>query len=57
LRSRGKFMFLDNVVHDRAEVSQPWQDFRRLGNSLFLGSIPGLCPGKSEKAVAASLFL
>jgi hypothetical protein len=33
--SRGKFMFLDNVVHDRAEVVQPWKRFRRLGNSLF----------------------
>ncbi len=36
LSSRGKFMFLDNVVHKRALVSKPWHDFKNLGNSLFL---------------------
>jgi hypothetical protein len=36
LSSRGKFMFLDNVVHNRAKVTQPWHEFRREGNSLFL---------------------
>jgi len=36
LSSRGKFMFLDNVVHDRAQVVKPWHDFKKLGNSLFL---------------------
>lgn len=35
LRSRGKFMFLDNVVHNRALVKAPWYEFRELGNSLF----------------------
>lgn len=34
--SRGKFMFLDNVVHSRALVTQPWKEFRYLANSLFL---------------------
>ncbi len=34
--SRGKFIFLDNVVHDRARIVEPWKRFRRLGNSLFL---------------------
>lgn len=32
---RGKFMFLDNVVRNRALVSQPWSEFKRQGNSLF----------------------
>ena len=36
LSSRGKFMFLDNVVHDRALVSKPWNQFKILGDSLFL---------------------
>ena len=36
LSSRGKFMFLDNVVHNRAKVTQPWHEFKREGNSLFL---------------------
>ena len=36
LSSRGKFMFLDNVVHNRAEVTKPWNDYKAQGNSLFL---------------------
>lgn len=39
LSSRGKFMFLDNVVHNRAKVTQPWHEFRKEGNSLFLWRI------------------
>lgn len=35
LGSRGKFMLLDGVVHDRGLVKQPWYEFRELGNSLF----------------------
>ncbi len=36
LSSRGKFMFLHNVVHDKAEVANPWREYKREGNSLFL---------------------
>jgi len=36
LGSRGKFMLLDNVAHNRAEVVAPWNYFRSLGNSLFV---------------------
>ena len=36
LSSRGRFMFLDNVVHDRAEVVKPWKEFRDPAYSLFL---------------------
>jgi len=36
LSSRGRFMFLDNVVHDRDRVSEPWHEYRNLGNSLFV---------------------
>jgi len=36
LSSRGKFMFLDNVVFNRAKVTKPWNDFKKAGNSLFL---------------------
>lgn len=35
LSSRGQFMFLDGVVHDRARVAEPWRRFRELGNDLF----------------------
>ena len=34
--SRGKLMFLDNVVFNRALVVDPWKRFRKQGNSLFL---------------------
>lgn len=36
LSSRGKFIFLDNVVHNRAAISEPWKRFERRGNSLFM---------------------
>lgn len=36
LSSRGRFMFLHNVVHDRAEVTKPWHEYRKEGDSLFL---------------------
>ena len=36
ISSRGKFMFLDNVVHDRALIAQPWREFGSLSNSLFI---------------------
>jgi hypothetical protein len=36
LSSRGKFMFLHNVVHDKAEVAKPWREYNKEGNSLFL---------------------
>ena len=36
LRARGRFMFLDNVVNNRARISDPWKEFKQAGNSLFL---------------------
>lgn len=36
LSSRGHFVFLDNVVRDRAEIREPWNRFATEGNSLFL---------------------
>ncbi len=36
LSSRGKLMFLDNVVHDRAEIAMPWKQYSKEGNSLFV---------------------
>jgi hypothetical protein len=35
LSSRGKFMFLDGVVHNRGAVVDPWHRYRSLANSLF----------------------
>ena len=39
LSSRGRFMFLDNLVHRRSEVSRPWNEFAAQGDSLFLWQI------------------
>ncbi len=36
LSSRSKFIFLDNVVHNRAAIVEPWSSFAAEGNSLFL---------------------
>jgi hypothetical protein len=36
---RGRFIFLDNVVHERAGIVEPWKRFRRLGNSLFVWTL------------------
>lgn len=35
ISSRGKFMFLYNVVEETDEVVKPWYHFRKEGNSLF----------------------
>jgi hypothetical protein len=34
--SRGRFVFADCVVKDRAAIVEPWREFRREGNSYFL---------------------
>jgi hypothetical protein len=36
ISSRAKFIFLDDVLHDRAAIGEPWKRFQRLGDSLFL---------------------
>ncbi len=36
VRSRGKFMFLDNVANNRALVTHPWKKYRIQGNGLFV---------------------
>mgnify|MGYP001823353333 FL=1 len=39
ISSRGRFMFLDNLVHRRTEVKAPWSEFAAQGDSLFLWQI------------------
>jgi len=36
LNSRGKFMFLYNVAHNKSEIGQPWTEYKKEGNSLFI---------------------
>jgi hypothetical protein len=37
--SRGRFIFTDCVVKNRAAITEPWRAFRREGNSYFLFSL------------------
>lgn len=39
LRCRGRFIFLDNCVNDRADVASPWRVFKQHANSLFWWSL------------------
>lgn len=34
--SRGKFMFLHNVALEKTDISLPWKEYRKEGNSLFI---------------------
>ncbi len=45
LSSRGHFMFLDNVVHNRSRVVDPWRRLGHLGDSLFFWRlvVGGIC--------------
>lgn len=44
LRCRGTFIFLDNVITDRADVGTPWTEFAEHAHSLFLWKIGyGVC--------------
>jgi hypothetical protein len=37
--SRGRFIFTDCVVRNRAAITLPWKEYRREGNSFFLFSL------------------
>jgi len=39
LSSRGKFMFLHNVAGNRSEVTKPWHEYAREGNSVLFWSL------------------
>lgn len=36
VQCRAQFIFIDNIVHDRTLVREPWREFRELGNSSFM---------------------
>ena len=36
ISSRGKFMFLHNVANDKSDISKPWHEYKKEGNSLFI---------------------
>lgn len=37
--ARGNFIFLDNVVQNRAAIVEPWKKYKKQGNSLFLWNL------------------
>jgi hypothetical protein len=39
LRARGRFIFVDSIVRNRAAIVEPWKEFRAEGNSFFLFSL------------------
>ena len=39
LGSRGRFMFIDCIVRNRGAIAEPWRDYRKEGNSLFIFSV------------------
>jgi hypothetical protein len=39
LGARGRFIFIDCIVHNRAAIAAPWREFRTQGNSFFFFSI------------------
>jgi hypothetical protein len=55
LSCRGQFMFLDNVVRNRAEVKRPWGQFRRQANRLFVLRIVLLVAFMALMFVAAGM--
>lgn len=59
VQSRGKMMFLDNVLNNRALISEPWKKFRYPANSLFWWTlIYGLIVGTAVcLLIGAGLFL
>lgn len=58
LSSRGTFMFLDNVVRDKAEIAAPWKQYAKAGDSLFLWRLVfGLIAFGLFAALAAAFFV
>jgi hypothetical protein len=39
ITARGRFIFTDCIVKNRAAISEPWREYRREGNSFFLFSL------------------
>ncbi len=39
IKARGVFVFTDCIVRNRAAIKEPWREFRREGNSLFLFTV------------------
>jgi hypothetical protein len=54
LRARGRFVFMDCIVRNRAAIAEPWREFHQEGNSYFLFSLLVWC-GLTVVAVLLAL--
>jgi hypothetical protein len=57
LRARGAFIFTDCIVRNRAAIVEPWKEFWREGNSLFLFSWLAALLFLATAAAAFAIFL
>lgn len=39
IKSRGEFIFFDNITNNKAEIVRPWKKYRIQGNSLFFWKV------------------
>jgi hypothetical protein len=53
LASRGKFVFLDNLVNNRGAIGEPWRRFAQAGNDLFWFKLKWALAGVSILVLAA----
>jgi hypothetical protein len=57
VRARGAFIFTDCIVRNRAAIIEPWKEFWREGNSLFLFSWLVVLLFLATAAAAFAIFL
>lgn len=57
LSSRGRFIFTDCVVKNRAAIVAPWKEYRREGNSFFLFALAVMLLAMVIAGVVAVLVL
>ena len=57
LRARGRFLFIDCIVKNRAAIAEPWREFRKQGNSYFLFALAAGVVGAIIGSAASLPFL
>jgi hypothetical protein len=57
ITSRGRFIFIDCIVRNRAAIAEPWREFRREGNSFFIFLILVLIVSLAVLAILAAIVV